>query len=176
MGYHGLPWVNESESLVDNAIGANNWSEKWRKPSTVSLSFISFEHCNMAKIQRKLQTRLTLAKTTMMWSSRFWQFFKGVFCCSISSTFPRSLTHWLSELHGVINVRGRGTSKNDNSWSMISFSDVSVVFVFLTGETNGSAVDDKVETSVKDGVRLHSYSNHSIRPHLCRLLPGQCNY
>merc|ERR1712156_1301920 len=42
--------------------------------------------------------------------------------------------------------------------------------VILACETDSSAVDDQVKTSVKDGVRLHSDSNHSVRSHLGCLL------
>merc|ERR1719458_315927 len=44
------------------------------------------------------------------------------------------------------------------------------IWLFLTGETNGSSVDDEVETSVEDGVRLHPDPNHCIGPHLRGLL------
>ena len=47
------------------------------------------------------------------------------------------------------------------------------IWLFLAGETNGSSVDDEVETSVEDGVRLHPDPNHRIGPHLRCLLPGQ---
>ena len=53
------------------------------------------------------------------------------------------------------------------------FRFIFCIWLFLTGETNGSSVDDEVETSVEDGVRLHPDPNHRIGPHLRGLLPGQ---
>ena len=62
-----------------------------------------------------------------------------------------------------------------HSACLIAFSDIFFcIWPFLTGETNGSSVDDEVETSVKDGVCLHPDSNHSVGPHLRCLLPEWC--